>query len=315
MFMKDLRSSERTSLPPAAHPVLLIAVVLGGIAAISCASILIRLADAPPLTVAAYRVTLAALVVVPVHFIKNIRNHRQAKTLNARAIRVTLLAGVFLAFHFILWISSLSFTSVASSTTLVSTTPIFVAFFSFLFLKAKPSRRLLSAILCTLAGSTVLAGYDGTVSPHAVKGDVLALSGAVMASGYLIAGRFARQYLDISSYTAGAYGTAALVLVPASLITGTPLTGFSQNTYLLFVLIALIPQLIGHTAFNWSLRVLSPTQVSLLILGEPVGATLLAYFVLAESLTLQRFMGLAILAVGILAGASSADSREHGQGT
>jgi len=279
--------------------------ILTGIAAISSASILIRLTDAPPVTVATYRVTLAALLIAPWCAF---RNRSTPLHWNGRVVALTLSSGAFLALHFIFWISSLSLTSVASSATLVSTAPLFVALFSFLFLNEKPSKKLQFGIFCAAAGSALLAGHDYSFSAEALTGDLLAVLGAIMASGYLIAGRFARQYLGLCAYTASAYGTAALILLPASLLTETPLSGFSGKTYFFLLLLALIPQLIGHTAFNWTLRFLSPTRVAILVLGEPLGATVLAYLFLAETLTIGKFAGLAILGSGILVSAMAMPS-------
>jgi drug/metabolite transporter (DMT)-like permease len=143
--------------PEFPHPSVLIATILTGIAAISCASIFIRLADAPPVAIATYRVTLATMVIVPYYAL----THRSKPfAWNRKLAVISMISGAFLAFHFIFWISSLSLTSVASSATLVSTTPIFVALFSYFILKERPSRRLKLGVLCTVLGSTFRAGQD-----------------------------------------------------------------------------------------------------------------------------------------------------------
>ncbi len=300
--MRPREFTETGPLEQPPHPSLLIATILTGIAAISCASIFIRLADAPPIAIATYRVTLAAMVIAPYHG----WTHRSKPSFwDARLTAVSMISGVFLAFHFIFWISSLSLTSVASSATLVSTTPIFVALFSFPVWKDRPSGRLRLGILCTVLGSAFLAGQDYSFSPTALLGDLLAILGAVMASGYLLAGRFAREHLSLSAYTLAAYGSAALTLLTISFLLGTPLWGFSARTYWFLLLIGLVPQLIGHTAFNWALRFLPPTQVSVLILGEPIGATALACLFLGETLSVSKSLGLAVLASGILLSSQS----------
>ena len=285
--------------PSAARPSppVLWAMVLLGISAISVASILIRLAEAPAIAIAAYRVTIAALVLSP--FYAAGRGSR-ARQRDRRALAFTCLAGVFLAFHFLLWIRSLSYTSVASSATLVGTTPLFTALFSFLWLKERPGNGIVPGIICTVLGSALIAGTDFSFSVKALQGDLLALGGALMAAGYFLAGRVARHTTDLCAYTFGAYGTAALVLLACALAAGTPLSGFSPKTYLMLLLLALIPQLIGHTTFNWTLRFLSPATVAVLILGEPIGATLLAFLVLEETIPPLRGLGLLILGAGIL---------------
>lgn len=276
--------------------------VLLGISAISAASILVRLAEAPSISIAAYRVTIASLVLAPFYGAGRRSGRHRA---DRRTTGFILLAGVFLAFHFFLWIRSLSFTSVASSATLCGTTPLFTVLFSWLWLKDRPGKRIIPGILCTLAGSTLVAGTDFSFSARALQGDLLALGGALMASGYFLAGRVARRSADLCAYTFGAYGTAAVVLLACALLTGTPLFGFSPGTYLVLLLLALIPQLIGHTTFNWTLRFLSPSTVSVLVLGEPVGATLLAYLVLDEAVPPLRGIGLLILCLGILLSAQA----------
>jgi drug/metabolite transporter (DMT)-like permease len=284
------------------HPFILWSLVLTGVASISCASILIRLAEAPSLAIAAYRVSLASLVLAPWFAVgHNKRSYPKDK----KVLYATLLSGVFLALHFVFWIHSLGMTSVASSATLVSTTPLFVAIVSYLWFRESPGRRTFTGVLCTLIGSGIIAGTDFSFSLSALLGDLLAVLGAVMAAGYLLTGRFARKWLDISAYTLGAYGAAAVVLLTFCFLSGTPLSGFSTNTYIALALLALIPQLIGHTTFNWTLKFLSPTTVAVLILGEPIGATLLAYLVLGETVSLMKGLGLLVLGVGIILGAQS----------
>ncbi len=167
-------------------------------------------------------------------------------------------------------------------------------------------------ILLVLAGSALIAGNDYQFSKEALLGDFLAVAGALAASGYLLAGRFLRRYLDLTTYALGAYGSAALFLFVFSITCATPLSGFSKQTYLVFILLAIIPQLIGHTTFNWTLKFLSPTTVAVLILGEPIGATLLAYWFFDEGFTPAKALGLFILGSGIvLSAAVQADPLKH----
>lgn len=279
------------------------AVVSTGIGAISVASILIRTAEAPPLAIAAYRLVLAASI-IGLCFVRKSRIKRQKWT--PQLGRATALSGLFLALHFIFWISSLKMTSIASSVVLVSTNPLFVALISFLRHGERPGSKLWASIVLTLIGSAIVAGSDFSFSKKALEGDLLALMGALMASGYLMAGRYARSALDLSSYTFFAYGTAALVLLLCCFMGSTPLSGFSQKTYLALVLLALIPQLIGHTAFNWALKFLHPTLVAVLILGEPIGASLLGYIFFSERPGPVNSLGLLILAGGIVLGSLAA---------
>jgi drug/metabolite transporter (DMT)-like permease len=211
-----------------------------------------------------------------------------------------LLAGCFLALHFIFWIHSLKLTSVASSVTLVSTTPLFVALFSFLWLNESPNRKISWGILLTVTGSIFVAGTDFSLSRQALLGDLLAILGALMATGYLLTGSFVRRSLGLTAYIFSVYGVAALLLLVCCYLTGAPLVGFPAETYVIFFLLALVPQLIGHSTFNWALKFLSATVVAVLILGEPIGATLLAFLFLGETVSALKAVGLLVLGCGIL---------------
>lgn len=272
------------------------AIVFTGIVAISCASILVRLAHAPALSIATYRVALAALILAPFGYHQGRRSRVE---LGSATLGMAAVSGVCLAFHFIFWIRSLQKTSIASSTTLVSTTPLFVALTSYCFMGERLPARTWAGIALAFLGSAAVAGQDLNLSREALMGDGLALAGAVAAAGYLLAGKAARRRLHLAVYTALTYGTAALVLLILNVLTEGVLTGFSRQTYLALVLLAVIPQLLGHTSFNWALRFLPSTTVSLLILGEPIGASLLAYFCLGETMSLPKAMSLTTLALGI----------------
>jgi drug/metabolite transporter (DMT)-like permease len=270
--------------------------ILVGISAISCAAILIRLAEAPPFAIAAYRVTIAALLIVPYFALQR----RRVPQPWPRGILIrTFPAGLFLALHFAFWIYSLTKTSVASSVILVSTTPIFVALFSVTVLRERLRGRLWLGMLCAMAGSVIIAGVDFSFSRTSLWGDVLALLGAIMASGYFLTGRAVRRSLDLARYSVVAYGGAAVLLLIVCAVSGTSLCGFPPETYLILLLLGVGPQLIGHTTFNWALKFLSPTLVALLVLGEPIGATLLAYFFLGEAVTPAKLTGLIVVGLGI----------------
>ena len=191
------------------------------------------------LTIAAYRVSLATVVLTPL-FARGLRS--SGGPWNPHILGATLFSGLFLAFHFVFWIYSLQMTSVASSVTLVSTTPLFVAFFSYVWLRERPSKSIGLGILCTTVGSGFIAGTDFAFSKEALSGDLLALAGAVMAAGYLLAGRYARRSLDLANYSFGAYGMAAIVLLVCCFLASKPLLGFSNQTYYILILLALVPQ-------------------------------------------------------------------------
>ncbi len=267
-----------------------------GLVSISLASIFIKICDAPPLIIAAYRLglaTLALFIFAPRHIINGWTK------LTLRELFLCFLSGVFLCFHFAFWITSLKYTSVASSIILVTTNPLFVALASSLLLREKISLRLILSILLAISGGILIAWDDFAKGQENIWGDFLALMGAVMASGYLLVGRKIRQKLELVPYVAMVYGVAAIFLITLALLHGDAFFNFRARDYLLFLLLALLPQLIGHTTLNWALKFFSATLVAVIILGEPIGATLLAYIFLAEPLTKYIFWGGTMVLTGI----------------
>jgi drug/metabolite transporter (DMT)-like permease len=215
-------------------------------------------------------------------------------------------SGAFLALHFWSWIASLEFTSVASSTVLVTTNPLWVGLASLVLLRERLPAWALAGIGLSLGGMILTFTADTTAatpSPNPTLGNALALVGAVSASGYLIIGRALRARLGLLAYVALAYGAAAALLWIGVLSTGTGMLGYSLLAWSCLVALALGPQLIGHTAFNWSLRHLSATFVALAILGEPVGSAILAWLIFEERFAPMQLAGFGLLLVGIYLGA------------
>ena len=266
-----------------------------GIIAISTASIFIKLCEAPTLVIAAYRLTLASLLLAPFAYHKKIW-----QSWNGSELRWLSLSGIFLALHFAFWIASLKFTSVASSVVLVSTNPLFVGLGAWLFLKEPLGWNLLVGIALSLLGSGLISFGDVALSKEALMGDGLALLGAVTASGYLLVGRKMRKGQDLISYIFPVYSAGAIVLIIISLAFQKPFFGYSSSTYLYLLLLALVQQLIGHTTFNWALKYLPASMVAIAILGEPVGSTILAFFILGETLTPLKIIGGILIFAGIL---------------
>jgi drug/metabolite transporter (DMT)-like permease len=247
-----------------------------GIVAVSTAAVLIRLAQAPSLVVAAWRLTLASAVLVPAELL------RTRRLPEGRDLRACGVAGFFLALHFASWIASLRYTSVASSVVLVTINPIFVGMLSRWVLGERLERRTIWGIGAGVSGAVLVGWGDFGSGTAPLLGDALALCGALAASAYLIAGRKLRRRLDLGSYATWVYAWAAAFLLAGALALGLPLYPYPASTYWALAGLALIPQLIGHTALNWALAHLSAATVSVVILGEPLGASLLAYLVLGE---------------------------------
>ncbi|RDI95020.1 EamA family transporter [Meiothermus sp. QL-1] len=291
------------------------AVLSAGVAAISFGSIFVRLASqsagdsgvAFSLVMSALRMLFASLFLLPAW-----QGLRRLKT-SANPWPFALGAGAFLALHFATWITSLGLTSIAASTVLVTSTPIWMALLAWLWLGLAPNRLTLLAIGIALGGAVVVALADsgGAPAPDPPLGNLLALCGAVAAAAYLLLGREAqRRGLPIGVYIATAYTTAALLLLPLPWLLGGGYLGYPPLTYLWIALMALFPQLIGHTSLNWAMRHAHPVLVSLVALLEPVGASLLALLIFAEVPSVQVVWGGLLLLAGVGLAVLGNSSRE-----
>ena len=255
-----------------------------GVVAISTSPILIRLAAVPALALAFWRCLAGAAVLAP------FARRGRAGGLARGDLALLGAAGVFLAAHFALWNASLALTSVGAATTLVSCTPLFVGIGA-RFLGEAPGRRTWAGIALATVGAVVIGVSDALAGPVAgdqatgasgLLGDVLAFAGAAAVAVYLLIGRVMRQRLPVSTYAASVYGTAAAVLLPACLLTGSSLGGYAAGSWLAVAGVVIGPQLLGHTVFNSLLTSVSATVVSVVLLIEPVGATALAWLLFHE---------------------------------
>ncbi len=279
-----MNTKDKTSAPPF-NPY--IALVIG-VLAVSTGAIFARLADAPALVIAAYRVGLATLVLAPIAW-WTVRS--ELLGLSKRELGLGGLAGFFLALHFATWISSLDYTSIANSVVLVNTNPLWVGLLTPLITKDRLQRATILSILMSVVGGVVIGAGDFATGGDALWGDFLALMGSICAAIYLLIGRNLRRNLSLTAYVFICYGSAAVVLWLAVLLFQLPFTGFSTNTFAAFWAMALIPQLIGHTSYNWSLKWFSTSLVAVSLLGEPVLATLMGYFIFDEGMTGSKLIG------------------------
>ncbi len=272
--------------------------LLLGVIAVSTASTFIRLAqqEVSSLSVAAWRLTFATLILAPFALFK-CRDHWRKLDRN-RWLLLTV-SGIVLAVHFYTWITSLALTSVAASTVLVATNPLFVGLISHFFLGDRLTRSVLTGLIVAIAGS-VLIGISGVgQGTHQLAGDLLALTGALAVAIYLLIGRRLRAELPLLAYIFPVYGMAAAVLMGMALILGTPLGSYTPTAWLWLVLVALVPQILGHSSFNWALGHFPATYVALAALTEPVGSTLLAWTVLQEPPPLITVIGGSLTLIGI----------------
>jgi drug/metabolite transporter (DMT)-like permease len=278
-------------------------VLFVSIAAISWAAPLVRYTGAPALVVSFWRL---AFSVVLIGLVLTVRGEWGAlRRLRAGEWATALLAGVFLAGHFVAWIASLDLTSVAASVAIVSTAPIWVAILGLLFLGERPSRRQWLGVLLAVAGTAWIGWGDFRGGADPFRGDLLALLGAVLVAAYYVIGRRLRRRIDLWPYVAVVYGCAALVLLLAGGVAAVPLVeGHGAVDWAVFLALAVGPMMVGHTGQNWALRYLPAYVVNLSLLGEPIGATLLAWLLpaIAEVPPLQTVAGGVLILVGILLG-------------
>jgi drug/metabolite transporter (DMT)-like permease len=281
--------------------------LLGAVLAMSWAGPLVRFSAAPALAIAAWRLlfSVAAIGVVLL-----VRKERPPLRLSAREWALAFGAGVLLAAHFWSWIESLAWTTVSSSAVLVSTQPVFVALFSTLFLREAVGARQWLGIAVAVAGAAAIGWGDlragAGAAPHPLLGDLLAVAGAVFAAGYYTLGRRLRQKLDLWLYVGVVYSVAAITLTLAALLSpGVRMTGYAGGEWLIFLALALGPMMVGHTGVNYALRYLPAHVANLATLGEPLGATLIAWLLpaIGEPPTVQVLAGGALIGAGLWLGA------------
>lgn len=275
-----------------------------GVLAISSAAVFIKLStDAPPLVIAAARMTIATLVLLPV---MTVTRRGRLVRIPPRHWKFVALAGAMIAAHFAFWITSLKHTSVLSSVVLVTTNPLFVGIGSYIFFRERIAAGLVIGILMGVAGGVLITLSDAKDTPGSVYGNLLSLGGAIMMSGYLMVGRKIRKDVDALSYLLAVNGIAAVILCAAVAIVGHSPWGYQPSTYLYFLLLGIVPQLIGHGALNYALKHVTATLIAVCILGEPLGASLFAYFFLGEAVTPLQGLGGALILGGILLASKSA---------
>lgn len=294
--------------PPAVAPSL---ALLVAVFAISWAGPLVRLATASALVISAWRLVFSVGMVGAV--LAGRGSLLQGVRLEARDGALAVLSGLFLAGHFWAWIASVKLTTVASSVVLVSTHPFWIAGLSVVFLGERPTRREWVGIAVAVAGSVVIGRGDFAVGGTALLGDLLALGAALLVAGYYTIGRRLRQRLDLWGYVGLVYGVAAVALVGAVFLTPElPLTGYPPGDWLVFLALAAGPMMLGHTGVNYAIRYMPAYVANLAILGEAVGATIIAWLLpgIREVPPVQTLVGGALILVGIAVGTLRPRERE-----
>lgn len=286
--------------------------LLVAIAAVSTSSVFIRFAqaDAPSLVIAALRLTFATLLLAPIAWT---RHRSELQALGRRDVLLGIFSGIFLAIHFATWISSLEFTTVASSVVFVSTGPLWVALLSPVLLRERLAQGAVLGLVVAVAGGTIIGlsdacswevglrcpGLDQVLQGRSMWGNFLALIGAWTVSGYLIIGRKLRRQMSLVPYIFLVYGISAIALVAIMFFAGYTPLGYPAHTYGWIFLLAAFPQLIGHSTYNWALGFLPASLVAITTLAEPVSSAILAYFILSETPTGGVLLGGLLILAGI----------------
>jgi drug/metabolite transporter (DMT)-like permease len=279
-------------------------VLLAAVVAMSWSGPLVRFASAPALVVAAWRLVFSVLFIGLVLLLRRQAVARPRK----RDLLLMCMGGLLLAAHFWSWIASIGLTTVSSSVVLVSTQPVFVALISMFFLRERPSRREWIGIVLGVGGAAVIGWGDFGRGRDALLGDLLAIAGALFVSGYYVIGRGVRQRLDLWNYIFIVYGVAAVTLLAAAiLLPGVAVTGYPTRDWLVFVALAAGPMMVGHTGINYALRYVPAYIANLAVLGEPVGATIIAWLLPAirEVPRPHTLLGAAFVLAGIAVGATA----------
>lgn len=273
-----------------------IAVVIG-VLSVSTSAVLVKLGgDLSAAIIANYRLLIAVILMAPIMFLKY---RHEFKLITRKDWLLSTLAGIFLAFHFILWFESLNYTSVASSVVLVTLQPIFAFLGTYLFFKERFTPGAIISMIIALLGSVIISWGDFQISGMALFGDILAFIGAIAITAYFLLGQNARRRLSLMTYTFVVYGVSSITLIIYNVLLQNSFTGYSTNYWLIFLALAIFPTFFGHTLFNWALKWLSTSTISMAIVFEPIGASVLAYFILGEKITWSQWLGGTIVIFGL----------------
>lgn len=280
--------------PPKVHPYL---VILIGVLSVSLSAIFVKLANAESGVIAFYRMFFSVIIMAPLFLWKY---NNEVKRVTKRDWLFSSIAGVFLAFHFILWFESLRYTSVASSTVLVTLQPLFAFIGTALFFKEKISIKTILAGGIAIMGSVCISLGDFQLSGTAFYGDLLALIACALVTAYLLFGQDVRKRLSLVTYTMIVYGVSTITLFFYVVIKGESFGPYPTNDWLWFILLAIVPNLLGHTLFNWAIKYVSTNVVSVAILFEPIGAAILAMVIFKEYLVATQIIGGLVVLLGIV---------------
>lgn len=279
---------------PPIHPYIPIII---GVISISFSAIFVKLANADSGVIAFYRMLFSVIIMTPL-FLKN--HVHDIKLLGAKDWIFSSIAGIFLAFHFILWFESLNYTSVASSTVLVTMQPLFAFVGTYLFFQERISMQAILSGVIAIAGSVLISWGDFKVSGSALFGDVLALIACAFVTAYFLFGQDVRKRLSLITYTMVVYSISTVCLFIYILLKAESFGPYPFMTWVWFLLLAIVPNLLGHTLFNWSIKWVSTNVISVAVLFEPIGAAILASIIFGEELIATQIIGGIAVILGIM---------------
>ncbi len=290
----------------AESPITYTVVLVAALIAVAHAAIFVRMADADPLVTAAYRMLIASAVLLP---LAAVTSRQEIRQLNKREWKLIAGGAVFLALHFATWIASLDFTSIANSVVLVTLTPVWLALWAVVALRQPPGPRTWLAVGLALAGSIIMGWGSALIGMTTLFGDGLALVGGILFVGFLLLAEAARRTVGIVAFVTLVYSGAAILLWAVVFALGLPLVGLSLETYLAFIGLGLVSQIIGHTGFNWAVRAISPMVLALLFLTEPLLSTALGWMYFGEGFARETAIGGVLILAAIYLGVRTSDRR------
>ncbi|MCT1902848.1 DMT family transporter [Oceanobacillus sojae] len=273
------------------------AAIVIGVLSISTSAIFVRLAsEASASIIANYRLLFAVLLLLP--FILFHYKH-EFKRITTKNWWLSILAGVFLALFFILWFESLNYTSVASSVVLISLQPILAFVGTYFIFGERFSSGAVISIFIVLLGGLIIGSGDFQLSGDVLYGDILALLGAIAVTIYFLSGQHVRKNVSLITYTFIVYSISAVTLTLFNVIQQENFFSYPASHWWIFIALAIIPTFLGHSLFNWSLKWLSTSTISMAVVFEPVGAGILAFLILNEAPTWAQFLGGTIIVIGL----------------
>ncbi len=272
--------------------------LLFGVMALSTSAIFVKIANAPSAVTAFYRLLFTLLVLLPFAVCRK-AGREEIRRLSKKQVLLSILAGMFLGIHYVMWFESLNYTSVASSTVIVTLQPVFTIILAYLFAHEKQNRVGIAGCAIALIGSFIIGYGDFQVDSRALWGDLLALIAAGIISAYFFMGQNLRKSMSAVVYSILGYCGSVVFLAVYAVIQGQPFFGYSPITWKCFLALAIVSTVMGQFIFNLLLKWLPATMISMSILGEPVGTCILAYFILNEVLSVQQGIGIVIILGGL----------------